>query len=481
MAKSWMFLFSEKPDSQISSFSQDQIVDDDGKTVTIKLLDDCTVKRKIEILKLIQDHPKWSLSTIQRNGAKEFKYSRYKTRWEDHVKRGGTRFEQWKYVDEYAYKKFVEARQELKCVHESTIKLWALEAAQSFRDPSFNFKASSYWMAKFKENHGITSRKITKLVSRREATNADSILTSAGNFQTETKELAKLYPPERVINSDQAGFLIDLNSNRTLSHIGEKLTMASVISPTNASTHSYTCQYVISLAGTIVGNVFLCLQEKTGRMGDRVKKNLFPATNVTVTCSSSGKLTTSLYEYFLDNIIVKNMTEDFLYIIDSWGGQTNATTYSERFDKDDSPSCKLKIIPKKCTSLCQPLDTTFHRQLKYFARALHEEFKLKYSKEVSANDEITTRNNIIKMHSILHNQLSAPIFQPMIKYCWFSSGLSDDKPLFKSVREACFHFETSEGTVCGNDNCKNPRFVKCAHCRKIFCFPCFFIQYHFHS
>ncbi|CAL8138491.1 unnamed protein product [Orchesella dallaii] len=236
-------------------------------------MDNCSLQRKTEILKLIADHPNWSVSTIQRNGGKEFKHAKYKKRWEEHIKRGGTRFEQWRYIDEYTYGRFVDARKELKCIKESNLKLWAAEAAQSFRDASFKFKASSFWIAKFKEKHSISSRKITKLVSKREVASMESILEAATKFQQTIKRISPQYPSHLVLNNDQVGFMYELTGNRTLSHTGEKLTVACATSPTNLATHSYTCQYVISLAGTIVGDVFLCLQERTARLSETVKKN----------------------------------------------------------------------------------------------------------------------------------------------------------------------------------------------------------------
>ncbi|CAL8099670.1 unnamed protein product [Orchesella dallaii] len=185
-----------------------------------------------------------------------------------------------------------------------------------------------------------------QLVSKREVASMESILEAATKFQQTIKRISPQYPSHLVLNTDQVGFMYELTGNRTLSHTGEKLTVACATSPTNLATHSYTCQYVISLAGTIVGDVFLCLQERTARLSETVKKKLFAAPNVTITCSSSGKLTTSLYEYFLDNVILTNVREYFLYIIDSWAGQTNVTSYNDRFDSEDSVSCNLKLIPK---------------------------------------------------------------------------------------------------------------------------------------
>lgn len=48
------------------------------------------------------------------------------------------------------------------------------------------------------------------------------------------------------------------------------------------------------------------------------------------------------------------------------------------------PKIYLKVIPEKCTPIAHPLDTTFHRQLKYLAR------------EVLANLEVFITVNAIE-------------------------------------------------------------------------------------
>jgi len=454
------------------------VCDDLGKEVSPDPPSNISVERKAEILKLVDLHPKWSLSTLQAKGAKELKHHSYIKRWREQVQGGGTTFEKWNHIQRSTYEKFCEARSNHKQIKGSNLRSWALQASQSFRDDSFAFKASDSWLDGFKKKYRITSRKVTKLVTKREIKSSEDIQNSAKTFQILFKEISVKYRKDLIMNSDQVGFCYELISNRTLTHKGEKIVFGLAKSPTNLVTHSYTVQYLITMAGTIVGDVFLCFQEKSGRLGQRVENTILPVSNVTITCSTSGKLTTSLFEYYLDEVLLKNVKEDFLYLVDSWGGQTNVASYSSRFGTNGNPSCELKIIPKKCTSICQPLDTTFNRQLKYFARAIYEESKLHYNEDLNPVDEITTRNNIIRTHSLLHYQLSAPIFIPMILYSWFSSGLTEEKPSFLSVKEACFTFEPTETTNCSICS-KQPRFIKCAKCRENVCFECFYYDYHF--
>ena len=103
-----------------------------------------------------------------------------------------------------------------------------------------------------------------KLVTRRHAGNADSIIASANSFLAAVKRAMKDYAPEEILNIDQVGLELELHSTRTSSHEGENVTLIRVKSK-NAATHSYTIQPMISLAGKLV---FLCLKEPKGKMSD---------------------------------------------------------------------------------------------------------------------------------------------------------------------------------------------------------------------
>lgn len=151
----------------------------------------------------------------------------------------------------------------------------------------------------------------------------------------------------------------------------------------------------------------------------------------------------------MEKQVVPHVTKDFLYIVDSWPGQTNIDTYSKFFGQaNDMPEITLKVIPEKCTPLAQPLDTTFHRQLKGLAREILAQLEICVNVEgVHRDDNWNPRKGVIKLNSLLHFFLSAPIFTPMIKYSWFSSGLSDEKVEFLNVKQVCFTFDDDEGKL----------------------------------
>lgn len=133
--------------------------------------------------------------------------------------------------------------------------------------------------------------------------------------------------------------------------------------------------------------------------------------NVYITCSKSGKLTTTLYKDYLNGVLKPYVNQNrFLLVIDSWTGQTNMDMYDETFVDDvNMPTCSVKVIPGKCTSMCQPLDVYFYRQVKLLIKRLQSNVVL-----IREEREINSREDCIKIHSIIHHQLSADIFKNMI-------------------------------------------------------------------
>ena len=185
--------------------------------------------------------------------------------------------------------------------------------------------------------------------------------------------------------------------------------------------------------------MFLCLQETGDKFGPIIQKQVDALVaefgNVIVKCSRSGKLTTNIYRDYLKEVLQPYVKkEKFLLIIDSWGGQTSSEIYDDIFvNDDDFPTCQVKIIPPKCTPLCQPCDVYFYRQVKNFIKKLQNCTYL-----LKNNREIANREDAIKIHFLVHNQLSAPIFCDMLKYAWFASQITNERSLFKNVNKVCF-------------------------------------------
>ena len=163
----------------------------------------------------------------------------------------------------------------------------------------------------------MVSRKISKLVTKLDLLNKDVINQSAESFVQNVYNLL----PSYISNTDQSDLQLEMFSNRTLSRAGEKITR-SMVRSVNNTTHSYTAQPIITMSGKLIGPLFLCLKELSGRISDNIKKNLFQTGNVVVTCSKSGKLTSSLLEYWRDNVLIPLICKrKCLLLSDCWGAQ----------------------------------------------------------------------------------------------------------------------------------------------------------------
>lgn len=101
------------------------------------------------------------------------------------------------------------------------------------------------------------------------------------------------FDPNEIFNTDQSGFNYIVNTNRTLSHMSERITTATVNS-LFPLTHSYTIQPLLSMSGQLTGRLYVNLREKDGKFGPQVINTMANFSNLYVTCTSSGKLNKNL-------------------------------------------------------------------------------------------------------------------------------------------------------------------------------------------
>ncbi|XP_077279989.1 uncharacterized protein LOC143907229 [Temnothorax americanus] len=428
---------------------------------------------KEKVVALAEAHPHWNLKTLQKRGASRLKRKDYLIQWKADVKSGGTRMDKLQTIDAETFERFKEARNCYEQVTTRTLQQWALVAAAPFQSANFTFQASSTWVTVFKRRHKIKQRKITKYVSHKDVATLEETLQSAERFQIQTKNIIPNFNLDFVINTDQTGCNYQTTYNRSLEF--QEVKTVFVKKNINKITHSYTAQYSLTASGKLLPFVYLCMQEPTNKFGPTVSKTVEKLTaefgNVVVTCSKSGKLTKDLYKKYLETTLKPYVTDNnFLLIIDSWGGQTDAPLHDEVFGNDGKATCTLKVIPGKCTPFCQPCDVYFYRQVKNLIKRLQNASAL-----IKEQREIASREDVIKIHSLVHHQLSAPSFTNMIKYAWYAAKLVEERTCFSNVNEICFPI------MLGKQNCsvcKEISFIRCAWCMIYLCFKCFYDNYH---
>ncbi|CAF2098871.1 unnamed protein product [Rotaria magnacalcarata] len=276
-------------------------------------------------------------------------------------------------------------------------------------------------------------------------------LDTVDDFVAEATKHIPKYKLDCVLNSDQSSFNYEIVSNCTLSYAGEKATYLSV-KCLNAISHSYTVMPIISAAGQLFSSVFICLQEPTGRLP--ITRAVFSASNMVTSCSTSGKLNKSLAEYWIKEVLDKVVSNRFLLVVDQWSPQADITVYENNLTKRQP--CKLLVIPRRATSTKQPCDA-------YFFPTIESVNKKNISSCISdeLDVDLRSRDAILKLQSLVHNQLSSSLFKPMISYAWSTCGyIPKQYSNFSSVIDVCFSLDANS---CSNNNCEQSAFICCSY------------------
>lgn len=93
-------------------------------------------------------------------------------------------------------------------------------------------------------------------------------------------------------------------------------------------------------------------------------------------------------------------------------------------------------------------------------------------------DQNHSRDFILNIHSLVHNQLTANVFIPMIQYAWFKSSYNVTDPgKFQNVREICFNYKNTFEICC---RCDKTVFISCTHCNQFLCLEHFFNRTYYH-
>lgn len=160
-----------------------------------------------------------------------------------------------------------------------------------------------------------------------------------------------------------------------------------------------------------------------------------------------------------------------LLLIDAWGGHCDKVVV-----ECTPPGKEIKTghIPKGTTSKIQPLDVFGFRVWKNYVR--------RFSDIVFLNNQdidLHNRNNIIKLQSLVHNQLSSPMYYNLFKYSWYKSGYLSERPE-EFENPVQFAFVESSVATCEIEGCSNVAVIRCSWCKKSLCLKHFFTSYHFH-
>lgn len=361
------------------------------------------------------------------------------------------------------YEKFIRARAAAIAVHDIHFRQWALEAAREIGYQSFT--ASDSWVNTFKKENRMRSLKITRFITRKTNVNKLKIEEESKQFIQKIKSILPMYSADYVFNGDQSGFNKEVMTPRTIEIRGTRLVQGYVQSHT-ATTHSYTIMPLISLSGKLAPKIMIVLQERQGELSSNVLANMFQSPNLYVTFTQSGKMGKRDLSHFIEHILVPSLGARNLILFDSWRAFNNPS-YIQPFIPEEKV-LNVEIIPEHTTGDIQPLDRFGFRPWKSYSKQFSDYVRIN-NVEFHGNESLQTRNNVLKLQAIIHNQLSSPRFINMWKYAWYKCGYMDgDEPKFIHPITFAFKFNL-EDCKCGK-----VAMVRCAWCKNFMCFYCLF-------
>ncbi|KAK0420942.1 hypothetical protein QR680_014981 [Steinernema hermaphroditum] len=322
------------------------------------------------------------------------------------------------------YTKFCEWNGEGHVIQDRDLRYEAYQIAAALG--LTNFKASDSYIKRFEKHHRIVSRKITRMVAIKAVDRLHLITDNVERFRTDARSILSNMDHDKVYNTDQSGIQMELRSGRTLTFMGVKQVEVTC-QRENALTHSVTIQPAISASGTLQLPMLVCFGERNPPQC--FDAQLQPYQNLKCCHSTSGNMSSILFEEWVRNVYLPAAGEGSVLIIDSWSGYAKA---KETFERE----IEFSTIPAKATSLVQPLDLFFNRQFKSFYRRLTE-----LMLRQNPNFIVSQREHIAKLLNVTVSQFSAERFRPMLRFAWFSAGLLPNKPpRFEVPEKFCFEF-----------------------------------------
>lgn len=82
-------------------------------------------------------------------------------------------------------KKFKDANDKNRIIHDLNLRRWALKTKEEINLP--HFKAGATWTLNFKRKHEIVSRKIIKFINRSSKTNQEQLQIACQEFISSVK------------------------------------------------------------------------------------------------------------------------------------------------------------------------------------------------------------------------------------------------------------------------------------------------------
>ena len=139
-----------------------------------------------------------------RNRYKRIKFKQQLHRIKRYVDVEGTKNQKLERIDEFVFQQFTHARQFYLPVHDFDLRRLAIKKARSLNMAGFTI--SHHWLLHFKRYHHISSRKVTKLITKNHLEDREKLLKTAESFVKLVNSMIPNYPIDHILNSGQSSF-----------------------------------------------------------------------------------------------------------------------------------------------------------------------------------------------------------------------------------------------------------------------------------
>ncbi|CAF1299200.1 unnamed protein product [Rotaria sordida] len=384
----------ESNDDMTNEEDTDDEMDDYDETDHSDLKNRLTLEEMENIIEWVDEHPNARFATIS-NRFRKIKSMNYITKFREYIENNGTRLEKLKQIEAFMFDEFYLKRTiEKEALHDTDLELYAIQKAREL--------------------------------------NWDTFKANAQNWIESKRTLISKYSSHPILNSDHCSFQQEYVPPRTLSFTGERTTEVAAKKKYNI-THSYTVQPVTSANGHLLDKFLLILQEKENTFGTRVQQNLIIPPNVVVRASKSGKSSDEKHHTFLNEVLRPLVGKKFLLFLDAWKTQTDLTKFRAVFPNQDT---QLLIFPEGSTDYIQPQGLSLFRSWRF----IHEKIE-NYTYINRTEITLSDRQYFINMHSVIHNQLSAPQFKNLIKNGFMQARIANEtNGHIEKPKDVCFKF-----------------------------------------
>jgi hypothetical protein len=281
-----------------------------------------------------------------------------------YMERGGSQHQKWKAVDQQVFEEFQRLRADKIPVHDRDLQEIALAAGESLQIPLFS--ASFSWSFRFKHKHRIVGRKVTRFIGHRARLERGEDEAAINKFRAKMRPIFVNSSLAQILNADQAGINLEMVEGRTLEMKGAKAVEAQV-QRINATTHSFSIQPLISADGVLHEPTLVCFYEPKGAPA-KFDEELSPFTSLKPVWSTSSLFLSDHQVDWLEQL-EQRLPSGAHLMLDSWGG------FNRAIGNLDEGTISVHRIPKRTTSVLQPIDVLFVRPLKVTIRTLSSKIR----------------------------------------------------------------------------------------------------------